>query len=195
MKLKNITWIFRSHSIISVTVSLKFYRRFDEHCHILINPNMATFLQCNNCPIVHRNNILRGDYKPLILAKFVPQRRQGNSLLLPPATKLRQGNVFTPVVILFGGGGSLCPGVSVQWGSLSSGGLCPVGFLSSGGLCPGGLHLGGSLSRGGSPSGGSPSRGGGGLCPGWYLSMGVSVKGITLSGRPSHTAMCEWYAS
>ena len=190
MKLKNITWIFRSHSIISVTVSLKFYRRFDEHCHILINPNMATFLQCNNCPIVHRNNILRGDYKPLILAKFVPQRRQGNSLLLPPATKLRQGNVFTPVVLLFGGG----EGVSVQ-GSLSSGDLCPVGVSVQWGFCPVGVSVQGVSIWGDLCPEGGPSRGGGGLCPGWYLSMGVSVKGITLSGRPSHTATCEWYTS
>ena len=137
---------------------------------------MATFLQCNNCPIVHRNNILRGDYKPLILAKFVPQRRQGNSLLLPPATKLRQGNVFTPVCDSVRGGG-LCPGVSVQWGSLSSGGLCPVGSLSSGVSVQWG-----SLSRG-SPSGGISVPRGVSIQGGWgSLSRLVSVHGSLCQG-------------
>ena len=51
--------------------------------------------------------------------------------------------------------GGLCPGVSIQWGSLS-GGLCP------GGLCPGGLCSGGLCSRG--------------LCPGGSLSSGVCVQ-------------------
>ena len=79
-------------------------------------------------------------------------------------TKLREGNVFTPVcdsvhrrVSVQGG---ICPGVRVsvqRWGSLSrGGGLCPGGgSLSRGGvsvqgwgLCPGGLFLGGSLSGG-----------------------------------------------
>ena len=58
------------------------------------------------------------------------------SVSLPPTTKLRQGNVFTPSVILFTGvsvlacttahmtGGGLCPGESLSrrisvWGSLS----------------------------------------------------------------------------
>ena len=47
------------------------------------------------------------------------------TMFLPPATKLRQGNVFTPV----------CD--SVQAGS-----------LSRGGLCPGGVSVRRSLSRG-----------------------------------------------
>ena len=74
---------------------------------------------------------------------------------LPPATKLRQGNVFTPVChSVLGWGisvpaciiGQMTRGVSVQ------GGICPGGSLSRGisvreGLCPGGLCPGGSLSR------------------------------------------------
>ena len=64
---------------------------------------------------------------------------------LPPATKLRQGNVFTPVChsvhrgrgSLSGGLclGGLCPRVSVQ-GCPLFGGSLSVGFLS-GCLCPG----------------------------------------------------------
>ena len=107
-------------------------------------------------------------------------------------TKLREGNVFTPVCDSVRGGGSV------------KGGLCPGGV--SGGLCQGvsvrgvsvrgvsvrgvyvqwGLSLGGSLSRG-SLSSGSLSWGeGGGFCPGssvWGLCPegglcpGVSVEG------------------
>ena len=64
--------------------------------------------------------------------------------LLPSATKLRQGNVFSPVCDSVHRGGGLCPGgVSVQ-----SGYLCPGGVFVQGGLCPGpgGLCPGGSLS-------------------------------------------------
>ena len=49
-------------------------------------------------------------------------------MFLPPATKLRQGNVFTPVCDSVQAR-SLSRGVSVQEGSLS-GGLCPGGSLS-----------------------------------------------------------------
>ena len=61
--------------------------------------------------------------------------------LLPSATKLRQGNVFTPV----------CDSVHRGGGSLSRGSLCPEWVsLSRRGLCPGGSvsRAGGSLSRG-----------------------------------------------
>ena len=100
-------------------------------------------------------------------------------LVLPPATKLRQGIVFTPVCHSVHGG-SLCPnmhhrshdqGVSVLgvsvWGSLS-GGLFP------GGLCHGGLCLGVSF-QGASvlvvSVWGSLSRG--------SLSRGISVYGVS----------------
>ena len=101
------------------------------------------------------------------------------SVLLPPTTKLRQGNVFTPVC------DSVHGEVSVQ-GSLSQGGLCPAprGSLSRsrgvsvqvhGGLCPG---PGGSLSR----SRGVSVQVQGGLCPGVSI-QGVSVQGGLCPGR------------
>ena len=83
-------------------------------------------------------------------------------MLLPPATKLRQGNVFTPVSHSVHGEGSLSQhapqvtwprGVSVQWG------LCPGGVFVQGGslsrtVSVQGLYPGGSLSRGSLCSGG-----------------------------------------
>ena len=75
---------------------------------------------------------------------------------LPPATKLREGNVFIPVCDSVHRGGSLS-----RWG-----GLCPG--VAGGGLCPGvGVSvLGwGSLSRG-------------------FSVQGVSVQCGSLSGRP-----------
>ena len=94
-------------------------------------------------------------------------------MLLQPGTKLRQGNVFTPVCDSVHRGwispqGGLCPrgslsrkvsvqwvfewGVSVWWGSLSMGisvlGGLSRGSLSIGGLCWG-VSVGGSLSMGG----------------------------------------------
>ena len=51
-------------------------------------------------------------------------------VLLPSATKLRQGNVFTPVCDSVHRGG-LCPGRSLSRGSLSMGDLCP-GVLCQG---------------------------------------------------------------
>ena len=107
--------------------------------------------------------------------------------LLPPATKLWQGNIFTGVCQSFCSGGSLSQhapqvtwpgeGVSVQGGLCLGGslsrGLCPGG-LCLGGLCPGGLCPQGwvSVHRGGSLStwGGSLSTWGG------SLSEGVSVR-------------------
>ena len=108
---------------------------------------------------------------------------------LSPATKLRQGNVFTPVCDSFHRGG-LCP-----VGSLSKGVLCPGGSLSRevcvqvglcprglcpGGLCPGSLRQRGSLSRG------SLLRG--------SLSRGVSVQG-TSSVRETPTYGNMWTIS
>ena len=57
--------------------------------------------------------------------------------LLPPATKLRQGNVFTSVCQEFCPPGGLCP--SMHHRSHDQGGLCPgglsLGFSVQGGLC------------------------------------------------------------
>ena len=50
---------------------------------------------------------------------------------LPPATKLRQGNVFTRVCDSVHRGG-LCP--SIHYRSHDQGGLCPGGSLSGGSL-------------------------------------------------------------
>ena len=67
----------------------------------------------------------------------------GASLLLSPATKLRQSNVFTPVCdSVHRGGLGLClgglpSGVSVQ--GVSVRGSLFLGSLSRGCLCPGGL--------------------------------------------------------
>ena len=67
-------------------------------------------------------------------------------LLLPPATKLRQGNVFTPDCDSVYGGGSLSWGVFVQWGlCLGGGGICPGGSLFGGVSVQGGSYLGVSV--------------------------------------------------
>ena len=90
----------------------------------------------------------------------------GVNNLLPLATKLWQGNVFSPV----------CD--SVYGGCLCLWGLCPGGSLSKGGLCPGRSLLGG------------PCPGGsvGGLCPKGVsvhvaLCLGVSAWGREVSVR------------
>ena len=64
---------------------------------------------------------------------------------LPPATKLRQGNVFTRVCDSVHRDG-LCP--SIHYRSHDQGGLCPGGSLSRGVSVQGGLCPGGSLSWG-----------------------------------------------
>ena len=46
--------------------------------------------------------------------------------LLPPATKLREGNAFTGVCDSVGGG--VCPGVSLSRGCLSRGGVSVQGI-------------------------------------------------------------------
>ena len=110
-------------------------------------------------------------------------------MLLPPATKLPQGNVFTPVCHSVHGEGSLSqhapqvtwPGrVSVQWGLsrgvFVQGGLCPGQSLSrvfiQGGLCPGGLSVQGGSMFGDRNGGLCP----GGFCPAESLSSRVSVQ-------------------
>ena len=87
--------------------------------------------------------------------------------LLPPVTKLRQGNVFTPVCH------SVHGGVSAQHAAHDQGGL----------------------SGGGSLSGGSPSRRvspGGSLSRRACLSgRGVSVQGVSVQGRsPVQGGLC-----
>ena len=84
----------------------------------------------------------------------------GISNLLPPATKLRQGNIFTPVCQ------SVHKGVSVP--------ACPTGHMTRGSLF-GGLCLGGGLC----PGVVSVQRG---LCPGGFLSKGLSVQGVSVQG-------------
>ena len=110
-------------------------------------------------------------------------------ILLPIATKLRQGNVFTSVfhsVHRWRGGGVSVPACTtghMTWGlSLSRGVLFPAGSLS-GGLCPGGSLSGGSLSRRVSVQGVSVQ---GGLCPGGVsVQGGLSPEGGSLSGGVS----------
>ena len=71
--------------------------------------------------------------------------------LLPPATKLQQGNVFTSVC------DSVHRGVSIQEGSLSEG-VSVQGVSVQGGPCPRGVSVqrGGVCPSGGSLSGRSP---------------------------------------
>ena len=101
---------------------------------------------------------------------------------LPPATKLWQGNVFTPV----------CDSVHGEGGSLSRGGvLCPEGGLCPGGLCPGGVCPEVSMSR-------VSLCGGGVSVQGEVLGLGgVSVQGVSLSrvslsrGSVSRGGLCQ----
>ena len=100
-----------------------------------------------------------------------------------PQTKLREGNVFTPVCdSVHRGvsvqGVSLSRGVSLQWGvSVCRGSLSGGEFLSRG-LCPGGF-----CPRGLSPEGVSV-QGGGHLSRGVF-SRGVFVQRASLSGDVS----------
>ena len=80
----------------------------------------------------------------------------------PPSTKLRQGNVFTPVC------DSVHRGVSVQGDLFSKEGSLSKGVSVQGALCPGGLCL-----------------GGGGL------SRGVSVWGISVQGGLCQGGLCQ----
>ena len=111
--------------------------------------------------------------------------------LLPPATKLWQGNVSTPVCQSFCSQGSLCPsmhqrshdqGVSLSGVSLSRVvsvlGVYVQGVSVQGGLCLGHLYLGRSLSRVVYVRGGLCP---GGVCPGVSLSRGSMSKGVSLS--------------
>ena len=88
---------------------------------------------------------------------FITTKTELTETYLPPATKLRQGNVFTPV----------CDSVHRE-GGLCLGGLCPG---------PGWISVwGGALSRQGSVGGVSVQEG---LCP-----EGVSVQGGLCQGDP-----------
>ena len=102
-------------------------------------------------------------------------------LFLPPATKLRQGNVLPSMCQEF------CPRgrVSVP--------ACTTGQMTRRSLCPGGSLSGRrrSVSRG-SLSSGSLSREG--LCPGGSLSSRASVRETPPTESPC-TVMNGWYAS
>ena len=98
-------------------------------------------------------------------------------LFLPPATKLRQGNVFTSVCQEFCPQGGLCPSMyhrSHDWGlsvwgegSLFGGGLCLEG-LCVWGICPGGGYVWGvSLHK--------------------VFVQGVSVQGVSVRAIPPPT--------
>ena len=104
-------------------------------------------------------------------------------LLSPPATKLRQGNVFTSLRQEFCPHGGECvsaPACTTSHmtrGVSGQGDLCPGGSLSGGSvirgvsLCPAGLCPEGSLSRGRAV----PVQGG--LCLGYLCPEGVFVRG------------------
>ena len=102
--------------------------------------------------------------------------------LLPRANEVCEGYVFTAVCLSTGGGGlGLCPGGLCPGGKVSvhPGGSLFRGVSVQGDLCPGR-----SLSRGLCP-GRSLSRGG--LCPGEFLSWGVSVQVGPLSREGSQS--------
>ena len=98
---------------------------------------------------------------------FRPQRSCGKVMFLHES------------MILFGGGGGLCP--SMHHRSHDQGGLCPGGSLSrgslsrgslsKGGLCPGGLYL-------------------GGLCPGGLIQGGSLSKGVSVQGGLCLGGLC-----
>ena len=120
-------------------------------------------------------------------------------LFLPPAKEVWGKTMFYTCLwfcSLWGGGGCLCPGVSV-WGGPCPGGLCPGRSLSRW------VSVQGSLSRGVSVQGslcprGSLSRG---LCP-WGVSVlgglclgGLCPWGGLCHGDHHHTITSGWYAS
>ena len=55
--------------------------------------------------------------------------------LLPPVTKLRQGNVFTPVCQSFCSRGGMHARGHVWWGHALQGACVPRGTCVAGGLC------------------------------------------------------------
>ena len=101
-------------------------------------------------------------------------------MLLPPATKLWQGNVFTPVCDSVHRGGSVpaCTTGHMTGGPLSGWSL-QGGYLGAVSV-QGGLCLGGGLCPGGSLSGGSLSRG---VCQG------------DPPDKDPHTVTSRWYVS
>ena len=119
-------------------------------------------------------------------------------LLLLPATKLRQGNDFTPVcdsvpsmhhrshdkggLYLRGG---LCPEGSLSRGSLSIGGICPEGVSVQGVSVQGVSVQRGSLYRGLCPGGLCP----GGLCPGGLCPGGLCPEGVSVQGALSKRSL------
>ena len=105
--------------------------------------------------------------------------------LLPPVTKLRQGNVFTPVCH------SVHGGVSAQHAAHDQGGL--LGGSLSGGSPSRRVSPGGSLSRRACLSGRGVSVWEGGVCPGGgcLSRRGVSVQGVSVQGRsPVQGGLC-----
>ena len=66
----------------------------------------------------------------------------GSLIILPPATKLRQGNVFTPACHSVHRGGHVWLGVHTWWGVCVAGrGVCMAGGMHGRGACmAGGVH-------------------------------------------------------
>ena len=73
---------------------------------------------------------------------FITTKTELTDTYLPPATKLRQGNVFTLVCDSVHREGGLCLGVSVQvQGDLCLGGALYGGVSVQEGLCPEGVSV------------------------------------------------------
>ena len=94
---------------------------------------------------------------PRAFASSIPEKIQTKTIaFLPPATKLREGNVFTPVCHSIHRWGVSVRGVSVRGSGLCSRGISVWGLSVQRGLCPReGLSPGGAL-PGGSLSGRPP---------------------------------------
>ena len=58
----------------------------------------------------------------------------GSLIILPPVTKLRQGNVFTPVFHSVHREGHVWLGVHTWWGVCVAGGVCMAGGMHGGGV-------------------------------------------------------------
>ena len=107
----------------------------------------------------------------------------GELSLLPPATKLRQGNIFTSMCQEFcpqGGGGHVWQGGACMAGKHAWWGECMVGV---GGMCGGGMH-----GRGVCMGGGMHGRRvcmAGGVC-----GRGCAWQGVCMAG--GHAWQEEW---